>query len=850
MGQPPVARRGKCGKVLAADEIDGNMGAEIDGCSSADAARECFEARLRRKADSGGARERSEAAAAAADVVDIDDGEELTLEPTAMATRRSLSADAARERFEAQLRRKADSGGQPAQSPAAAARGRFEDRLRRKADWGGRPVPPPLPPRAAAAPEADIDKIRGNSNCDRTKGALEAEERGSSIAARIITPTSSASANMRGEARAREGLLDLGALREIISEAQDDLRRVEKEQGSHPRFSRIMKKLSSLEAHIRPAVETVEVRPLLEGDTETSTAAIMAEGQDDSFVENDCGGESRGTNLDSSSPENSSRDEECLGNCRIANESRSSAEISQRNGLDTCHQGEGAVDRGGTRDHSQPNRISTWRRMTTLSAAVRALIHGASTSIMQASVRRNSLYVVQATLVEEEDEGEVYVAERIGFWDRKAKRVACAMCAVVAILTVSLLLALTDVIDPWEDNVDGAQPSLSPTFDPRPTLEIVQDRGLVRCGLDELTLSSGDGFKRDLCRSIAAVVLGNPDSFLGVEVTGPNRWKMLRDGTVDLLIYGDTHTLERETRESSTGVGFAFSSPYQYDGMVYSGNATFVKCAEESKRHGECLSLSICVEKSTTHYDFVRRSFPHWNIKVASTYLELLNLLHNGECNVFAKDRSFMQRHAAKRSDLRDGDVVGKKLITKEPLAMVTRNTDRMWSDTVNWVIQAIIYAEEQGLTKDSLRCQISTTMTLKGAADLDFMNAVYCVAAINDVSFYAMATREDDAKFSSFINMIVLATIYAQENGITKDDSKRMPLVSLFGPSLYWSLRGAISYSGNYDEIYWDNFDSVFDSGYPEQLLEEEHLGFNRERGRNILNEGGPMLLSFPHLP
>ena len=72
-----------------------------------------------------------------------------------------------------------------------------------------------------------------------------------------------------------------------------------------------------------------------------------------------------------------------------------------------------------------------------------------------------------------------------------------------------------------------------------------------------------------------------------------------------------------------------------------------------------------------------------------------------------------------------------------------------------------------------------------------------------NEVSIYAIATREDDAPFASFVNTVVLATIYAQENDIQRKDSTEMPLVSLFGSNLNWALRDAVAHSGNYDEIY-----------------------------------------------
>lgn len=62
----------------------------------------------------------------------------------------------------------------------------------------------------------------------------------------------------------------------------------------------------------------------------------------------------------------------------------------------------------------------------------------------------------------------------------------------------------------------------------------------------------------------------------------------------------------------------------------------------------------------------------------------------------------------------------------------------------------------------------------------------------------YSLATRdEDDRKFSSFVNAIVVATIYAQEKGISQSRSKDMPLMYIFGSLFNWALRDAISYSG-----------------------------------------------------
>ena len=61
-----------------------------------------------------------------------------------------------------------------------------------------------------------------------------------------------------------------------------------------------------------------------------------------------------------------------------------------------------------------------------------------------------------------------------------------------------------------------------------------------------------------------------------------------------------------------------------------------------------------------------------------------------------------------------------------------------------------------------------------------------------------------------------------------------KMPLASLFGSDLRWALRDAITYSGNYDDVYTKNFGSQVSDA---------------ERGWNALNEGGPLQLYLPGL-
>ena len=62
-----------------------------------------------------------------------------------------------------------------------------------------------------------------------------------------------------------------------------------------------------------------------------------------------------------------------------------------------------------------------------------------------------------------------------------------------------------------------------------------------------------------------------------------------------------------------------------------------------------------------------------------------------------------------------------------------------------------------------------------------------------HDLSIFALATREDNAIFSSFVNCVVLATIHAQEMAITKEASNFMSLKPWFGRDFDWALRDVI---------------------------------------------------------
>jgi len=72
------------------------------------------------------------------------------------------------------------------------------------------------------------------------------------------------------------------------------------------------------------------------------------------------------------------------------------------------------------------------------------------------------------------------------------------------------------------------------------------------------------------------------------------------------------------------------------------------------------------------------------------------------------------------------------------------------------------------------------------------------------------LATTEDDHDWAAFVYWILSATIYADEQGISRETSNTMPTVQVFGPALLRMFRDAILEVGSYAEIYDRNLQAL----------------------------------------
>lgn len=164
--------------------------------------------------------------------------------------------------------------------------------------------------------------------------------------------------------------------------------------------------------------------------------------------------------------------------------------------------------------------------------------------------------------------------------------------------------------------------------------------------------------------------------------------------------------MERDVYEPSTGgTGVTFTTPYFYDGMELTGISPYAECANSVER-ANCTDLHVCVVQGTTYVPIVTKLFPQTDaITLVSSFQEMFDHLADGECNVLVGDVFSLSNAQAVAAGFTTDDkkyVVGESVQTHEPLALVTRDDDAVWSDFVNWVVISLIYSEEKGYNNNN----------------------------------------------------------------------------------------------------------------------------------------------------
>ncbi len=237
------------------------------------------------------------------------------------------------------------------------------------------------------------------------------------------------------------------------------------------------------------------------------------------------------------------------------------------------------------------------------------------------------------------------------------------------------------------------------------TLDDVRERGTLNCGVNTGLVGfaapdvngTWQGFDVALCRAVAGAVLGDPEAVEFIPTTGKTRFTSLSSGEIDMLSRNTTWTFSRDV-----DLKFEFTGVNYYDGQGFIvPKALGVTSAKELD------GATICVQTGTTTElnlaDFFRKNNISYEPVPIETNAEALQQYNAGACDAYTTDASGL---AASRATFENPEdhVILPEIISKEPLGPLVRHGDNEWGDIVRWTLNALIAAEEYGVTSANVQ--------------------------------------------------------------------------------------------------------------------------------------------------
>jgi general L-amino acid transport system substrate-binding protein len=236
------------------------------------------------------------------------------------------------------------------------------------------------------------------------------------------------------------------------------------------------------------------------------------------------------------------------------------------------------------------------------------------------------------------------------------------------------------------------------------TLEIVKKKGFVQCGVNTGLpgFSSADasgrwtGIDVDVCRAVAAAVLGNADKVKYTPLTAKERLTAVQSGEVDLLSRNTTWTL---TRDSSLGLNFTAITYYDGQGFMVPRDLG-VQHASELDGATVCVLAGTTTELNLS--DYFRTHGMAFQPVVFDTADQTVKGFEAGRCDALTGDQSQLYAQRIRLAHPEKALVL-PEIISKEPLGPVVRQGDDDWFNVVRWVLFALINAEELGITSENV---------------------------------------------------------------------------------------------------------------------------------------------------
>lgn len=234
------------------------------------------------------------------------------------------------------------------------------------------------------------------------------------------------------------------------------------------------------------------------------------------------------------------------------------------------------------------------------------------------------------------------------------------------------------------------------------TLDAIKARGQVICGVNTglAGFSAADsqgnwtGLDVDVCRAVAAAVLGDGTKVKFVPLNAQQRFTALQSGEIDVLSRNTTWTL---TRDASLGLHFTGVTYYDGQGFMVPVKSK-IKSAKQLKGATVCVQSGTTTEKNLT--DYARAN----NLGIKPVVFEKVEAAtgayFSGRCQAYTTDASGLASVRNKEAKVPADHIILPELISKEPLGPSVRRGDDELFAIVKWVVYGLIEAEEYGITQ------------------------------------------------------------------------------------------------------------------------------------------------------
>lgn len=237
------------------------------------------------------------------------------------------------------------------------------------------------------------------------------------------------------------------------------------------------------------------------------------------------------------------------------------------------------------------------------------------------------------------------------------------------------------------------------------TLARVKAAGTLACGSNieqpEFSIADAHGnhaaFDVDLCQAVATAVLGKGAKLTVVPYRAEkDALAALESGKIVLLATGSANLVNR----ARSGLGFSRPVLYDYQGFMVRKNSG-VASARDLAGKKICALGGTEIEEQLAA--FMGRQGISYLPFPFSEEGEMEAAFVTGNCAAITADVTQLAYERIAFKQLAASFVILPDVVAKDPLAVAYRRGDPQWAAIIDWVVEALIQAEESQITQANL---------------------------------------------------------------------------------------------------------------------------------------------------